>query len=200
MKRVVFLLCAVALISCNGIYREKKIRQAVENQMKLYPESTLQDLYKSFFQAEFGAEHLVSDTSAAGRYLDYELSFPDSTDILYEPIGIGGSYYRVHLVCVQRGYLSRDQLFGAFIDGVFEVPVPQINNWKEIWAHIASVIDEMNLEIQNYTEDREAIDSLLQSGHYAVHHSEHFDKQYHPHYRIIRGDIFEREILPFLPE
>ena len=41
-----------------------QIRAAVENQLKAYPKSTLQDLYKNFFQDYFGPGHIVSDTTS----------------------------------------------------------------------------------------------------------------------------------------
>lgn len=177
---------------------EGKIREAVLHQVGLYPELTLVDLYKAFFQAEFGAGHMVSDTAVAGRYLDYELAIPDSTEVLFEPIGSDASYFRVHLVCVQKGYLSRNQLFSAFLGGVSEVSDFQIREWELSWKKIESVIDGMNLDLENYSTDKEQISSLLAAGQYAVHHSRIFNEKYNPHYRIVRRDIFEKELLPFL--
>lgn len=190
---ILALTLAASCQSGNG-----KIRDAVRQQVGLYPELTLVDLYKAFFQAEFGAGHMVSDTAAAGHYLDYELTIPDSSEVLYEPIGADASFFRVHLVCVQRGYLSRSQLFDAFLGSVSEVSDPQVGEWKSSWKKIESVIDGMNLDLENYSADKELIESLLKAGHYAVHHSKSFNEKYNPHYRIVRGDIFEKEILPFL--
>ena len=34
---------------------------------------------------------------------------------------------------------------------------------------------------------------------YVVSHSAAFREAYHPHYRIVRRDIFEQEILPLIP-
>lgn len=178
----------------------ERIREAVRHQVGLYPGLSLIDLYKAFFQAEFGAGHMVSDTAAAGRYLDYELTLPDESEVLYEPIGAEASYFRVHLVCVQKAFLTRNQLFDAFVRGVSEVTDEQISRWRSSWAGIESVIDEMNLELGNYSADKERIDSLLNEGQYAVHHSKSFNEKYNPHYRIVRGDIFTKELLPYLRE
>jgi len=38
----------------------------------------------------------------------------------------------------------------------------------------------------------------LSEGKYVVHHSRKFNQHYHPHYRIIRRDLFEEKILPKL--
>ena len=51
------------------------VRLALEHQLGTYPASTLQDIYKAFYQEHFGAEHMIADTAAARNYLNYELLF-----------------------------------------------------------------------------------------------------------------------------
>ena len=51
---------------------ERAVREAVTRQMAAYPQSTLKDLYKNFFQDRFGPGHIIADT-AAGSYLRWEL-------------------------------------------------------------------------------------------------------------------------------
>ena len=45
-----------------------------------------------------------------------------------------------------------------------------------------------------------SIDSLLDAGKYVMHHSKSYGVAYHPHYRIMRRDIFDKEILPYIKE
>ncbi len=198
-----FSVCFALLmaVSCSSeSSRDDRIRAAVRQQLELYPLSTLQDLYKSFFQAEFGAEHIVADTASAGQYLDYELGIPDPTSILFEPVGADSSFFRVHLRCVQDSLISREQLFDAFIDGVNKVEIPQIEKWNDTWRGILTVIEGMNLDLQNFDVDRSNIEELLKSGQYALHHSETFSDVYDPHYRIVRKDIFFDRLFPYLSE
>lgn len=56
----------------------------------------------------------------------------------------------------------------------------------------------MNLNLPDYSSDKVAIDSLLDAGKYVMHHSRAYGVAYHPHYRILRRDIFEKEILPYV--
>ena len=56
----------------------------------------------------------------------------------------------------------------------------------------------MNLNLENFEKDLEMIHSVLEQDKYAVHHSEIYNSEYHPHYRIIEKSIFEKEILPLL--
>lgn len=191
------LITFIALVCCTNP-QEDRISSAISHHLSLYPEAHLQDLYKAFFQAEFGAEHIVADTASAGRYLDRELAVPDHSAVLYEPIGADSTFYRVHLRAVQEGRISRDQLFDAFVQGIHTVEIPQIEKWNVIWSGILKTIDGMHLDLPDYDTERASIDSLLSTGSYAMHHSEAFSTEYDPHYRIIRRDLFEKNLLPHL--
>lgn len=199
---IITLVSAFCFFSCKSIDpKDQKIMDAVNLHMSIYPETTLQDLYKSFFQAEFGAEHIVADTTGSGKYLSSELQTPDvKNDILYEPIGADSSFFRVHLKAVQKGYITRNMLFDAFLKGVYTVEIPQIESWAQTWPHICSVIESMNLGLENMDSDKENINNILQSGEYASHHSEKFSEEYDPHYRIIRKDVFYNELFPYLED
>jgi hypothetical protein len=57
----------------------------------------------------------------------------------------------------------------------------------------------MHLSLADYEQERAKIRSLLEQEKYVLHHSEPFTKAYDPHYRIIAREIFQKEILPYLP-
>jgi len=97
--------------------REKQIVQFIDNELKLYPEAHLADLYKNYFQDAYGPGHLIPDTTRAGKYLDRELQQPDWVDtLLYQPLGINHDYYRINLVLVKNGTIPRDTLLLAMIE------------------------------------------------------------------------------------
>lgn len=178
-----------------------KIKEAVERQLRDYPKSTLQDLYKSFFQDRFGPGHLVNDTSTAGNYLRYELNNSESFhERYYEPTGYESNYYRVNLSVLKENKISYQKYFDAFLRSVEKIDLDAISEWKEEWSEIESVINSMNLDLENFEEDLEMIHSVLEQGKYAVHHSEIYNSEYQPHYRIIEKKIFEEEILPLIED
>ena len=176
-----------------------KIKESVERQLNDFPKSTLQDLYKSFFQDRFGPGHLVSDTSMAGKYLRHELNnsivFHEK---YYEPTGYESNYYRVNLSVIKENKISYQDFFDAFLRSVENVNLNDIEEWKTEWAEIESVIISMDLNLENFEEDLEMIHSVLEEGNYAIHHSDIYNSEYNPHYRIIEKSIFEKEILPLL--
>jgi hypothetical protein len=87
--------------------------------MELYPESTLRDLYKNFFQDRFGPGHIIADNSAADRYLRYELNTAEGFEGLdYEPTGYEGRFYRVNLGVIADGRVPYEKYFDAFVRSV----------------------------------------------------------------------------------
>lgn len=178
-----------------------KIKVAVERQLREYPKSTLQDLYKSFFQDRFGPGHLVSDTSAAGNYLRYELNNSENFhERYYEPTGYENNYYRVNLSVIKENKISYQKYFDAFLRSVEKIDLDAISEWKEEWSRIEEVIISMNLDLENFEEDLEMIHYVLEQEKNAVHHSEIYNSEYQPHYRIIEKKIFEEEILPLIED
>lgn len=179
----------------------QSITSFINKQMQEYPKSRLLDIYKSYFQDYMGAEHLVSDTASTRKYLDYELSTTNLADLLawyYEPCGINGNYVRVSLRAVKEGIISKELLLDAFIKSANSASRPSIDSWKQKWQDIADTIAKMNIHLPHYKEDKQYIDSILSASKYAISHSPDYRNAYHPHYRIISREIFDREMLPLI--
>lgn len=172
------------------------VRQAVACQMQTYPESTLKDLYKNFFQDKFGPGHIISDTTAAGKYLRRELaSYSETEGAVAEPTGWEGNFLRVNLSVLKTGQIPYDVFFDAFIRSVQDIrPIP-LSEWQKEWAQIEGIIRSLNLPLPAYEADRKEIEERLSRGEYVGHHSQAFEDNYTPHYRIIRKDLFEKELL-----
>lgn len=178
---------------------EALISEAVELKLKQYPQSTLQDLYKSFFQDRFGPGHLIHDTASAGSYLRRELqSCENLGGAMYEPTGYLGNFYRVNLSVIKNGLIDYNTYFDAFLRSVQSIKSITIEEWLVEWNKINSVIGKLSPEIANYKTDCERIDSLIKSGNYVMHHSKTFRNAYNPHYRLISKEIFEAEFLPII--
>lgn len=173
----------------------------VNRQMESYPQSRLLDIYKSCFQDYMGAEHLVSDKDRVKAYLDEELNTTTLDELMpwyYEPCGIDGNYVRVSIRAVKEGIMTKDLLLDAFIRSANNPRRPTIEAWRDRWHEIIGTIDEMHLNLPNYLEDKQFIDSVLSKDKYAISHSPEYREAYHPHYRIVERGIFEQEILPQL--
>ncbi len=176
------------------------IRTAVSHQLQQYPASTLQDIYKNFFQDRLGPGHLLADTAGAGQYLREELRSPYPTTEYYEPIGYTHNYYRVNLSVVWDSIVSYNLLMEAFTKSAQAVTPDDVEKWKKEWQTIEKVIAEMNLNLAGYTADKATIDNMLGQGKYMMRHSKTFNNNYQPHYRIIEKHIFEQLLLPAIEQ
>lgn len=177
-----------------------------------YPLSTLQDVYKSCFQDYFGPAHIIASKDAARNYIEYELTHSVLTDCrYYEPCGWRAQYVRVNLAVVADSLVSLDDFAEAFYRSAPEHTPEVSSQWIVEWERIAAMAhslavdmlpDEPQLSrfVEQFAADSTAIARMLAQGQYVVHHSEPYGEAYNPHYRIVRRDIFEREILPFLPQ
>ena len=106
---------------------ENRIKEAVCRQLEAYPQSSLRDLYKNFFQDRFGPGHIVSDTASAGKYLREELAAEkDFRGPYYEQTGYSGDFYRVNLSLVKEGIIPYQVFFDAFIHKTKQSKIKQM--------------------------------------------------------------------------
>ena len=192
------LLLSIALIMSVAVSAQD-VEGFVNRQMQAYPKSRLLDIYKSCFQDYMGAEHLVSDRQRVKAYLDEELNTTSLDDLMpwyYEPCGIDSSYYRVSIRAIKESLVSEDLLLNAFIRSANTEKRPSVESWSKRWHKIIGTINQMKLDLPNFQEDKQFIDSVLSVGKYAISHSPDYREAYHPHYRIVERNIFEREIKP----
>lgn len=205
MLRSKLFVIIAGLMTCLTVYSqqsfEEAVKAAVNGQLKVYPYSTLRDLYKNFFQDKFGPGHLIQDTVAAEKYLRKELaSFGQTEGAYYEPTGWEHNFYRVNLSVIKEELIPYDCFFDAFVRSVSGIVPVSVDVWAKEWMAIDSIICSMDLTLFNYETDRTEIFDLLKQGKYVMHHSKEFEANYSPHYRIIERSVFEKKIRPLLPK
>jgi hypothetical protein len=182
-------------------------KTAIERQLQDYPETRVQDIYKSFCQDNLGPGHLIPDPQSARNYLESELrTFKEDLDsarydapsIMYYPVGDQGKYVRVDLSVVLDGLVGEETYLDAFVRSANEGKRLTEEQWVAKWKEVEKVIRKDFPDIPEAKEDLEMIDSYVEKGDLIMHHSEAFSDAYNPHYRIIARDIFEKEIKPLI--
>ena len=194
-------ICVVATLLCcvvSAAQPRTEIRNCLNEYMRRFPESTLQDVYKLCFQDYFGPEHLLSDTAAAAAYMRSELSMPQYNSDYYTPTCCNGNYYRVNLILVRDSIVPFDVLFGALVSSCQRNENASVEQWKSVWDSIIAEAAIITPKPQNFSNDSASIAEMLQNGKYVMHHSRHFNATYNIHYRLVRRDIFEKVILPLI--
>ena len=201
--RFLLLLPLFLFIACQPSVTERAIRQQLQD----YPESRVQDIYKSFCQDNLGPGHLIPDPQSARNYLESELRIfredldsarYDAPAITYYPVGDQGNYVRVDLIVVLDGLVGEDAYLDAFVRSANEGERLTEEQWVAKWKEVEKVIRKDFPDIPDAKEDLEMIDSYVEKGNLIMHHSEAFSDAYNPHYRIIAKDIFEKEIKPLI--
>ena len=184
--KLILLCLSIALFSsCHN--EDKLIRQMCEDLHTRYPQATLQDIYKTCYQDYFGAEHLLTDTASARKYLRLELDECRETDMSAmpneEPTGFRHRFSRINLSNVVNGKLTEQQLLTMFIEAA-----AKDNAYGDDWAGEWDRIVTIALQVNPSWRDPELMAELQEAAkaNCAVRHSEAFRKAYNPHYRIVR--------------
>ena len=212
------LIMALAVLSLTACMQrnvapkvpEDAVRELCEYMVRVYPQATLQDLYKTCYQDFFGAEHMISDTVAARAYLRYELNeftgegVPELRMPMHEPTGFRHRFVRLNLQQVIDGQMTEDELFNAFLDAA-NTGSPAHTDWEDEWCQIESIALQVHPQWQN--AELQALLRQAAQNKQAVHHSAAFRETYHPHYRIVkyscpRGSEYKQQVrykvIPFI--
>ena len=194
---IIITLIVILLGSCSQPTnnRETFVRSFLER----YPKATLQDIYKGSFQDVFGPAHMLTDHDAVKRYIIRELEGADVLEgAYYEPCGWQGNFYRINLKAIKDQKITADELTDAFMASANGIDTMLTQTFITEWLQFQQIVRKTIPSLQNFTEDSTLLAKLLEEGNYVVHHSHAFNEHYHPHYRIIRKDIFDEKILPKL--
>lgn len=189
----VFLAC----ISCsdNTIKKDNKklIIQTARQELMLHPKATLIDLYKNFFQGRFGPGHMISNPEATSSYFYHELETTTEFDsVLWQSVGYENNFYRINLNVVRDSIIDGQELVNAFIESANAVQSPSLESWIEEWGQIIQIIEEMDIDLPNYEQDKLQLAEHLKKGNIVFHHSDTFHEYYHPHYRIVSKEHFNK--------
>ncbi|MFQ5627580.1 MAG: hypothetical protein ACE5I1_02375 [bacterium] len=178
-----FLLFA----SCeNAPDKKTRIRKAITEELRRYPQATLVDIYKFFFQGAFGPGHLIRDKSAVLRFLRLELQNAAQFDsVLWHSVGYQEKFFRLNLKLVRDGMIPLIDLHDAFTASANKADEPSQLAWQKEWRFILAMLEDIQLSFANFEKDKAWLEKQLSTGNFVVHHSETFRNFYHPHYRLV---------------
>lgn len=186
------LFIAVALPLQSQTLDTAAIRTAVERQLRDYPQSTWQDIYKSFYQNRFGTGHMISDSVVTERYLYKEMEAMATESIAgpmryWEPVGADTQHVRIYLQAVGDGKVTPQQLNSAFFRSA-QVQRTLPFDWATEWSVILRVIVDNHLSVTDGDLDRIRLSEMSRTNT-AAHHSRRYNAAYHPHYRVVRREF-----------
>ena len=202
MKYIFLFIFIFALLTIKSYsYSSYKNLSILIKQIENHPKQTLQDIYKSCYQDEYGPGHLIPNETTAINSLLQEINSieEDYNPItLFEETGLNGNYLRVDLTLIQKEVVPFFVLFRALIISANIGSQKTDDDWSNIWTEIVDEIRNSTLTFENFEEDVVRLDEISKSKDKVVHHSELYENTYHPHYRIIEKSVFEKYIKPFI--
>ena len=116
----------------------------------------------------------------------------------YTPCGWQGNFYQVNLKVIADGRVPMNEFVDAFMASANGIDTTLTQSFIEDWEKIQQAVRTVKPSLDGFEKDSTLLSNLLKEGKYVVHHSQKFNDHYHPHYRIIRKDLFEEKILPRL--
>ena len=196
-----FLLFIFLNITINKEISLKRDLSILKEQIKNHPLQTLQDVYKSCYQDEYGPGHIIADESSSINYLITETNSIENNynpPTLFEPTGLDGNYIRVDLLLIKNTTIPFFVLFKSLLISAEIGSQKTDDGWAEIWSDIVEEIKNSDLKFDNFEEDVERLANISKSDDKIVHHSDLYENTYHPHYRIIEKEVFEKYLKPFI--
>ncbi len=185
---LIFVIIGFSFISCGEMDNDsskKEWKTLILNQLNLYPEMGVQDLYKLIYQAKMGPAHLGTDKDIILNYLNEELeSINADTDInLIEKISPSGKYVRINLKKFKSDDGNKILLANAialFAGGEVE----DMEILSKRWNMISKMVDAGELPFDR-EKFRQFNDTVISKGFTIPHHSEEYLKCYSPAYRVV---------------
>lgn len=195
--QLILLGITICLVACHQASEPRE--NFVRNYFQKYPEATLQDIYKGSFQDVFGPAHILTNREAVARYIRHEMESAEKFEEEdYIPCGWQGNFLQVNLKVIADGRVPMDVFVDAFMASANGIDTTLTQAFIEDWKLIQHAVRKAAPTLPGFDEDSTLLANLLKEGKYVVHHSPKFNRHYHPHYRIIRRDLFEEKVLPLL--
>ena len=170
---------------------KNKIITAVNKEIERFPELSITDLYKFFYQGEFGPNHFIDDRKSAEIWLTKELESieDEQVPILYN-VGLSDNFLRVDLRFIKQQIISMEELFEMFLKSTKKQVKYDKAQWSKLWVIIHhELLNCTDICYKSNLDDIARVNNALESDDMSIHHSNHFKKLYKPHYRLISRKI-----------
>ncbi|MFN0157004.1 MAG: hypothetical protein ACKVRP_02905 [Bacteroidota bacterium] len=166
-------------------------KQVIDFHLSIKESVMVQDVYKLLYQANFGVEHLLTDTAGVRSYLLNELESMDTInrkEELVERISIRNDIVRINLRSFKALNLDPEMLVQAmFLSAAETKPDTAMfyRQWNEFhdlarYGFLRFPLDE----VETWHKRVEAGDLR------AVHHSESYERTNAPAYRVVHRRVW----------
>jgi hypothetical protein len=160
-----------------------------------YPLLQAADMYKLVHQSVFGPGHIIKDADSCRRYLVEEMAGlePGPGDAPTEPLDGENRLVRVNL----RPLLGRPGVVERLTGVLVETAAAVHGSTEQMRERLDAVLAWCRLKLPAQAEALAAtIAEATRAGYPARHHSPQYVEHYHPAYRVVRLDLWQRSRTP----
>jgi len=185
------IVSQVALAQTDAEHSGWSVKQLVEFHQHHHPQLKVQDVFKLFYQAAFGVEHILLDSAEVASSLMKELASLDTTtsnEPLLEQASLEGNVVRVNLRPFKALNLDPSLLVKVMFQSARET-IPDTTVFKRMWNEFSALVRSGFLEYP--TNDIKAWDARNEKGNIPPsHHSREYSDANRPAYRVVRRNTF----------
>lgn len=184
-------LAVTVLVSAGCSRSTDSILPVLKQHLQRHPDMEAEDIYKLVHQAAMGNGHLFTDTAGAKLYLLNEMDEveADTTEPMIEPLSPDGQIVRLNLRPFKARAGDAEQLFDAMVRSAntFEQRPSSLERW---WQEILEEVAYGTIP-SDRTTLQELFDRMKAEGFPPVHHSETYESEYRPAYRVLLRELAE---------
>lgn len=147
----------------------------------------IEDAYKYLHQATRGGEHAVPSRDAAKKWLDNEWSSLGAAiehEPIWEPLCPDGSIGRLNLRPFKETVGKADDLLNAFLQSAREYKT-EPSTFLVAWSELGKRLKKKGFDRLTHKEWRHLDGEMKKKKYPAIHHSDQYNKENRPAYRIL---------------
>lgn len=162
------------------MYNKSQATSLIEQELSLFPKSTLTDIYKLFFQNSCGSNHFFKSITEIKSSMEKEITKMKKLSFSYPT-------YDISYILPVKRFSLKDIYYNKFdvnfvADRFFALSINEMSlnssQWEKEWSEISLLTLTIKKDIVNDLNETNLDYSQ------ATHHSSIYKENYHPHYRI----------------
>jgi hypothetical protein len=167
--------------------------ELLKQHLSWYPLMESRDIYKLLYQGVMGSEHLISSPEAFSQYLveEFEPLPLDLSERLLEPVRPDRTLFRVNL----RAYKCHQQQVDLLIPALLETAQAfsgDLGEMRAAWTDFVQSCEQGGVTNFDLRQVHQFTARLEELGFPAAHHSEAYNREYQPAYRLISDQFICR--------
>jgi hypothetical protein len=158
----------------------------LEQHLNWYPLMEPTDVYKLLYQGVMGSKHLLISKEEYTRFLhdEFEHLLPDSRQRLLEPVRPDQALFRLNLRPYKSRRLGLDKLTSSLIE-TGQLTLGTIAELRAAWADFVRLCQQGRMRHFNINLVHQFSQWLEEMEYPSMHHSEVYQREYQPAYRLI---------------